>query len=202
MLKYTDVVQDTSGNAIAGAVVGVFLPGTATHATLASDINRTALANPMTTGADGTFSFWADPGEYEIDISIPGGGIVQRSFLLDGAYYFVGNASSITGGTTFYLTPGGESATSDDGSFMLNRAGYLTNIRLKSTLAPGAGQTYTYNILKNGVAVATHVLSGASSTEVISTSVFTHVAGDHYRVQLVTSATAATASHRVVLEFV
>lgn len=202
MLLYDNTVTDAAGNVIAGAVVHVFLSGTSTYATLASNISRTPKANPFTIGSDGRIAFYADPGNYNMDIFPPGVSTsTNRDIQLLGAYYFVGNGASIIGGLTRYLTPGGESATSDNGSFMMNRAGNLTGTRIKSTLAPGAGQTYTYNILKNGVAVESHVLSGASATEVISTSVFSHVAGDHYRVQLVTSSTAATASHRVVLEF-
>lgn len=55
------------------ATVTVYLAGTLTLATLYSDTNRTAKANPFTAASDGTWSFYIDGGRYDIKFS--GGGI-------------------------------------------------------------------------------------------------------------------------------
>ena len=69
MQKYASVAQDTMGNALAGATVAVYPAGTLSLATLYSDNLFTALAQPLTTGTDGTFDFYAQNGRYDIVIT-------------------------------------------------------------------------------------------------------------------------------------
>jgi len=51
------------------ATISVFDPGTANLSTIYSDTAGTAKSNPFTTDANGRFSFYADPGEYDIQAS-------------------------------------------------------------------------------------------------------------------------------------
>ena len=78
MAKHIDVVQDRQGNAIAGASVTVYLTGTLTLATLTDD-NDAALANPVTTDADGEYEFNVDPGAY--DLKVTNAGIVDKTLV-------------------------------------------------------------------------------------------------------------------------
>jgi hypothetical protein len=64
MQNYTDHVQDQYGNAISGASVLISQNGS--PATIYSDNGVTPKANPLTTGAGGSFSFYAANGVYTL----------------------------------------------------------------------------------------------------------------------------------------
>ena len=51
------------------ATITIYTPGTANKSTIYSDAAGTAKTNPFTTDAYGRFSFYADPGEYDIEVS-------------------------------------------------------------------------------------------------------------------------------------
>lgn len=63
--------------------------------------------------------------------------------------------------------------------------------------APGSGQTYTYTVMKNGVATALSATISGTSTDVQSDTGETVVfsAGDLFALRVVTSASAAQAYH-------
>jgi len=63
--KYSNVVQDTHGNAIAGVSVQVNLAAGGA-ATVYSDDGVTPLTNPLTTESDGSFKFYASNGLYSL----------------------------------------------------------------------------------------------------------------------------------------
>lgn len=69
MQHYTDTLFDTAGNAISGATVNVYTAGTTTAATIYSDNVGTSTSNPLTTGTDGSFDFYADNGTYDLVIT-------------------------------------------------------------------------------------------------------------------------------------
>src|SRR3569623_2025747 len=66
MQKYSDVVLDRNGNAIARAFVYVYLAGSGTLATIYSDNGSTTQTNPMQADNDGGFAFYAANGRYDI----------------------------------------------------------------------------------------------------------------------------------------
>ncbi len=68
MQRYFDVVQDRSGNAIAGASVSVYVGSTSNLATIYSDNGVTLTANPLTTNGDGEYAFYAANGTYTLTI--------------------------------------------------------------------------------------------------------------------------------------
>jgi hypothetical protein len=72
-VAYHSVVIDASGTGIL-ATITVYAPGTVTASTIYSSPAGAAQANPFTTDANGRFVFYADPGEYDINVS--GAGIV------------------------------------------------------------------------------------------------------------------------------
>jgi hypothetical protein len=72
MQRYFDVVQTTSGDAIPGALVYVYVGSTTVLATLFSDNGITAAPNPLTTNADGEYAFYAANGTYTIQIAATG----------------------------------------------------------------------------------------------------------------------------------
>lgn len=65
-----EAVLDARGNALVGALVSVYYSDGSTLATLWDDETRLqTVANPTNVGGDGNLWFWADPGEYVIDVS-------------------------------------------------------------------------------------------------------------------------------------
>jgi hypothetical protein len=78
MQFYSDRVTDQYGNVKASASVRVLLNGSL--ATIYSDDGITTKANPITTGSDGSFSFYAANGTYTLSVS---GAQAQTVTLLD-----------------------------------------------------------------------------------------------------------------------
>jgi hypothetical protein len=66
MIPYEDVVQQRDGDVVAGATVTIYDTGTTDLVTIYSDDGITPKTNPMTTDADGTYSFWTAAGTYDI----------------------------------------------------------------------------------------------------------------------------------------
>lgn len=72
-VAYHNTVIDTAGTGTL-ATITVYNPGTVVVATIYSTPAGAAQANPFSTDANGRFVFYADPGEYDINVS--GAGIV------------------------------------------------------------------------------------------------------------------------------
>lgn len=67
-VAYHNVVIDTDGAGTA-ATITVYTPGTVTASTIYSTPAGAAQVNPFSTDASGRFVFYADPGEYDIQVS-------------------------------------------------------------------------------------------------------------------------------------
>lgn len=67
-VAYHSVVIDTAGNGTL-ATITVYNPGTVVASTVYSTPAGAAQANPFSTDANGRFVFYADPGEYDIQVS-------------------------------------------------------------------------------------------------------------------------------------
>lgn len=72
--SYRDVIIDNFGRAIDSVSVTVKLQGTGTLATIFSDRAGTALANPFTNEADGSFEFWASA-DIRLDVTFSKTGV-------------------------------------------------------------------------------------------------------------------------------
>jgi hypothetical protein len=72
-VAYHNTVIDTAGTGTL-ATITVYAPGTVVASTIYSSPAGAAQANPFATDANGRFVFYADPGEYDINVS--GAGIV------------------------------------------------------------------------------------------------------------------------------
>ncbi len=68
-IAYHNLIVDVASGNGTQATVTVYAPGTETLSTIYSDPAGTAKDNPLTTDAVGRFSFYADPGEYDIRVS-------------------------------------------------------------------------------------------------------------------------------------
>lgn len=71
MQKYTGEIKDRRGNAIAGASVRI-LNANGTQASILVSDDGLASANPLTTDANGSYSFFAANGKYIAEISVSG----------------------------------------------------------------------------------------------------------------------------------
>lgn len=69
MQKYQNNVQNTSGDAVAGALVRVLTYPAGAVASIYSDNGVTPAANPLTTDRLGAFAFYAANGRYSLEIS-------------------------------------------------------------------------------------------------------------------------------------
>lgn len=98
MAYYRGVARDTAGNSLNEASVSVFDPDGTTLATIYSDEDlATALGNPFTTGADGVYEFYTQPGYYNIQVAKAGFTTVILSDQAVGAPF--GFAIAGTGGS-------------------------------------------------------------------------------------------------------
>ena len=66
---YHNLVVDVVTGEGKQATVTVYVAGSTESSTIYSDAAGTAESNPFNTDANGRFSFYADPGEYDIQIS-------------------------------------------------------------------------------------------------------------------------------------
>jgi hypothetical protein len=68
-IGYHNLIIDTATGIGTQATITVYDAGTANQSTIYSDANGTAKDNPFTTDSVGRFSFFADPAEYDIQVS-------------------------------------------------------------------------------------------------------------------------------------
>jgi hypothetical protein len=72
MQKYTNVVQDTSGNILSGVTVSVYATGTTNLSTIFSTNAGFAKTNPFTNDTDGSLEFFAANGRYDVTFTKTG----------------------------------------------------------------------------------------------------------------------------------
>lgn len=81
MERYFDIATDRRGNSITGATVTIKKPD-GTTATIYSDNGITTTSNPITTDADGKYTFFAKNGKYTIAIVAEGYGSVTKDNIV------------------------------------------------------------------------------------------------------------------------
>lgn len=113
-----------------------------------------------------------------------------------------GSVSDTTGGgSTAYISVAGIFAAEQKAQFAVPFAGTVRNLWLRSGSVPGAGETYTYTVMKNGGATTlTCIMTAALAIISDVTHSFTVVAGDVLDVRLVTSAGATATAHNWSVE--
>lgn len=109
--------------------------------------------------------------------------------------------STIAAGATTYLGPAGQNATIDGAFFVSDRNGVVSKFIASSTAAPGAGETFTYTLMVNGVATSmAGTISGAASfSATVTTNPATISVNDTITLRLVSSASAAVTYHRCTI---
>ena len=81
MYHYINYLTDDDGNALAGATVNVYQPGTTTAVSIYSDDGTSGKANPFTTNSLGAVDFYA--ASQKVDINFSGTGIATPYTLED-----------------------------------------------------------------------------------------------------------------------
>ena len=113
---------------------------------------------------------------------------------------YSGSTATIAAATTSYFGCLGNNAT-EVGTWIAPSAGVIYAITAQNNTAPGAGQSFVYTLRENGgdqgLACTT---TGADVFGSSAVGFVEFAAGDQLSVKLVTSASAAAASHRVVLK--
>lgn len=113
MSYYRGVARDEFGNSLNEASVSVFEPDGVTLATIYSEETlTTGQANPFTTGADGVYDFYSDPGYYDIQVAKTGFTTVTlANQVVGGVFGFAwdnpGNSNACSPGTYYPLTANG-----------------------------------------------------------------------------------------------
>lgn len=110
----------------------------------------------------------------------------------------VNGSSTVAAGATVNLGPGGyQAGAANVNAWQLPKAGYITGFQVKATTGPGIGQTYTYTVLKNGV--ATTMVGSTTGAQGNTTSVgppIAVVANDNVELQIVVSGGANAGNHK------
>lgn len=185
MQKYFGNATDATGRAINGASILVTKASDNTNAAIFSNNGTTTKANPIVTGADGEYYFYAANGRYNLAVSAPG---FNTDLVLDILLYDPADAPVVGGGGT--------------GDVTLNGVQTLTNKTLTSpvivnpvfktqTLTDGAsvawdaslGQTalLTVNATGRTLQVPTNLKSGIYSLKVtLGGAGFTYTFGAGY----------------------
>lgn len=108
--------------------------------------------------------------------------------------------STIAAGATVYVGAGGARGGASDSLIIPGRYCAVVGLRVRTTTAPGAGQSYTYTVMKNGVATAmTGSITDAEFAIDIPESVggFQITDADALSVRVVTSGGAAVGYHNI-----
>lgn len=126
-------------------------------------------------------------------------GEFQTAAATGGTYNFEGgeifrgrNVANVAAASTVYIAEAGAVAVMGDALWRAPRPMTAKKLRVDVNIAPGAGQSYTYDVLVAGVSIGQAVISGAgvfSATTLLNTFVPT---GAQINLQLITSAGAAT----------
>ena len=114
-------------------------------------------------------------------------------------YQFEGHSEgTVTGGTTTYLCQSGARASTADATLRAPRDGTFKRMRVDVDIAPGAGQSFTYDVLANGVSAGQVKIEGASRYSVVKMIDFYVVEGTPILLRLTSSAGAATAARHIM----
>ena len=109
-------------------------------------------------------------------------------------------AVKIPGGLTFYMDPnGGDSDIAEARDVVAQ--GTAGKLVVEAAAAPGTGETFTYMVLKNGIATGlTVTLSNSQTKDSIATDV-AFADEDDLALRLVTSSGAAQVKHKATIKF-
>lgn len=108
-----------------------------------------------------------------------------------------GSMGAVAAGATVFLGQAGATAGAQDAPFTSSRAGVVSRLYAAAQAAPGAGQTFTYTVMKNGVATSmTGQIADAATTLITDANAFTVSDTDNISVRLVTSAGVLVTTHR------
>jgi hypothetical protein len=135
--------------------------------------------------------------------------IIQNNYPLatlginqTGAMVLSGVSSGpVEGGQTVYLGDGPSHALANYVAWYASRSGVISTLQVFVDAAPGADQSFTYTVRKNGIDTAlVGNITGDTSTSLATSSPAVAVAaGDRLSIRLVTTARAAATNHRVNL---
>lgn len=114
---------------------------------------------------------------------------------------FTSGASTIGGGQTSYLGPAYAGTDQAIARVRVPRNGTLKNLSVRSSLAPGAGQTFTATLMKGSAPQAlSAVIADTAATATDKASRVTLVEGDLICIQIVASAGAAARAFNASVE--
>ncbi|MDR9052048.1 NosD domain-containing protein [Burkholderia multivorans] len=106
---------------------------------------------------------------------------------------------TVPSSTAIYVGQGGTNAQFSAVAVPLSRKSSLMQIQVGADANPGSGQTYTYELYKNGASVQTVTLGGTNVQSITVGANVLFSAGDSCALKVTTSSGAAAANHRFSL---
>lgn len=133
------------------------------------------------------------------DYQVAGPGAVNFAAGRD-VQFFSSAGSTIAPGATRYMTAVDDFAALPVQMPMVPRATHALEMIVQCGTVPGAGQTFTYTLMINGVASAlTAVIADTGSFQTVGRGPVSVAKGDALSVRVVASASAALSTHRALV---
>lgn len=109
----------------------------------------------------------------------------------------VAMSTQLVANSTVYVGPLGPQVGNTVAAYSIaGKSGTITGFQVSSSAFPGAGQSYTYTLYKNGAATAlTGTVSGAAQNTLLVTGAVSISGYDNFQLQIVSSITASAAYH-------
>ena len=118
-----------------------------------------------------------------------------------GSLHWFHSSSTVAAGSTVYMQLQGYAGGESGSQFPMPRSYRVSRIYAIASVNAGASETFTYTVRKNGVATAvTCQTTGATNIAQDTTNKVVFANGDLFSIELVTSAGAGVASHRIGVE--
>lgn len=116
---------------------------------------------------------------------------------------FSTGVTTLAANATWFFSVGNAATIEAQVYFTAPVAGTIKNLYAQAAAVPGAGQTYTYAVMKNGApqTLTCQTAGGAASGSHDTTHSFSVAAGDLVTVRVLVSVTAAVVNHSASMEF-
>ena len=163
-------------------------PGVSTNFRISENTFVSNLGNPLQNGSSSLL--------FDISNNLPRQ--VNGLNESEAVTYTGSTPSTVAANTTVYLGAAGASTTISHSVWVVSRPSLVSRIYAAVQSAPGAGESFTYTLFKNGIATSlTCTISGAAAFSATSNSPPVLVEfGDFLELRLVTSNSAAVTRHR------
>jgi hypothetical protein len=156
MENHSDVLRDQHGNALGGATVRVYNPGTTTLATIYSDNGTTAKSNPFLTDAlTGRYNFYATNGVYDLTFTYQNASFdanhTKRVALFDVNDFSGGGGGGVSSCYRLVSASSYTVVSGDNGCLIEFQGTVEVTVTLPQAGTTGFGSSFRFTVLNTGV---------------------------------------------------